>query len=112
MYRQKSSKAEKNESSNEKHIHRSRFQPAMPQTLFPGHYCANGLLKTPFHIIVQTLTSAPKGSIRVWKGHKTVCVPTTTGLIRVPASRTSAVMEYALGAFLLVKLEQVALVCL
>ena len=37
-------KQKKNESSNEKHIHRSRFQPAMPRTSFPGHNCANGLL--------------------------------------------------------------------
>ena len=37
-------KQKKNESSNEKHINRSRFQPAMPRTSFPGHNCANGLL--------------------------------------------------------------------
>ena len=37
-------KQKKNENSNEKHIHRSRFQPAMPRTSFPGHYSANGLL--------------------------------------------------------------------
>ena len=39
-------KQKKNESSNEKHIHRSRFQPAMPQTSFLGHNCANGLVET------------------------------------------------------------------
>ena len=37
-------KLKKNESLNEKHIHRSRFQPAMPRTSFPGHNCAKGLL--------------------------------------------------------------------
>ena len=38
-------KEKKNESSNEKHTHRSRFSPTMPQTSFPGHNCADGLFR-------------------------------------------------------------------
>ena len=47
MIAERHSKAEENESSNEKHTQRScsRISPAMPRTSFPGHNCANGLLR-------------------------------------------------------------------
>ena len=61
------SKAEKNESSNEKHTQRSRFSPAMPRTSFPGHNCANGLFshKMPlyfFYTMVQKKSKMTKNS--------------------------------------------------
>ena len=58
-------KQKKNESSNEKHTHRSRISPTMPRTSFPGHNCANGLF-THRVLSLQRNQSSTRRTNRRW----------------------------------------------